>query len=168
MNKPIAVVGSRPDGNALLVEVPLVAFHNQLMSAADGFRAVGLIERLYDISPEEVAGAAWGDGPALNLFWVRPEQIAHGAIMRHLNLAVNGADLVQRIDGRRQPAMDAEQLIVNERRQAKIVKDLCAVLPNVLRAVLFHTLVIEAVDLGDLSALMVAADQRHAMRVSYL
>lgn len=59
-------------------------------------------------------------------------------------------------------------LAIDDGRQAEVVKDLSAVAPHGHRAVLAQTLVIEAVDLGDLTALMVAPDQGDAVRIANL
>lgn len=59
-------------------------------------------------------------------------------------------------------------LAIDDGRQAEVVKDLCAVAPHSHRAVFTQTLVIEAIDLGDLAALVVAPDQGDAVRIANL
>lgn len=46
-------------------------------------------------------------GPTLG---VGPEEVAHGTVVGHLLLAVDGADLVQRLDGRREAPVHAKDL----------------------------------------------------------
>ena len=87
--------------------------------------------------------------------------------MRHLLLAVDGADLVERVDGGREAAVHAEDLVVDYGRQADVVEHLGAVLPHRDRAVLAQALVVEAVDLSDLARLVVAPDERDAVRVAH-
>lgn len=53
-------------------------------------------------------------------------------------------------------------------RQTQIVEDVTAVPPDVDRAVFAQTLVVEAVDLGDLPGLVVAADERDAVGIPHL
>ena len=113
-------------------------------------------------------GTSRREAPARDLLRVGPHQIAHRAVVRHLLLAVDGADLVERVDGRAQAPVDAEDAVVDDGRQAQEVEDLRAVLPDVHGTVLSQALVVEAVDLRDLAALVVAADQRDALRVANL
>lgn len=47
--------------------------------------------------------------PALT-FRVRPEQVTHGPVVRHLLLSVNCPDLVQGLDGRGEAPVHAEDL----------------------------------------------------------
>lgn len=59
-------------------------------------------------------------------------------------------------------------LAIDDGRQAEVVKDLGAVAPHGHRAIFAQALVIEAVDLGDLAALMVASDQGDSVRIADL
>lgn len=59
-------------------------------------------------------------------------------------------------------------LAVNDGRQAEVVKDLGAVAPHGHRAIFAQALVVEAVDLGDLAALVVASDQGDSVRIADL
>ena len=62
----------------------------------------------------------------------------------------------------------AEDLVLNERRQTQVVKDVRAVAPDIKRAVLPQALIVEPVHLGDLPALVVASDEGYPVRVSHL
>lgn len=64
--------------------------------------------------------------------------------------------------------MHAEDLAIDDGREAEIVEDFGAVAPDRNWAVLSQALVIEAVDLGDLTRLMVAADERDAIGIADL
>lgn len=118
--------------------------------------------------------------------------------MRHLLLSVNRPDLVKGLDGggeapvhaedlrgrARQEGREAEAqclshlshphgalaayLAINDGRQAEVVKDLSAVAPHGHGAVFTQALIIEAIDLCDLTALMVAPDQGDAIRIANL
>lgn len=48
----------------------LIAFHDELVGAADELDVVLSVELLDDVASEEVAGAAGGEVPALDV-WVR-------------------------------------------------------------------------------------------------
>ena len=67
-DRPIAVVRRRPDSQNSLVEVPLVAFHHELMCSADQVDAVGCVELLYHITAEQVAGSSRGHAPTLCVY----------------------------------------------------------------------------------------------------
>jgi hypothetical protein len=86
--------------------------------------------------------------------------------MRHLLLPIDQPDLIQRPDTRTQPAMHTEHPPIHDRAQAQVVKHVAAVPPHVDRPVFALALVVEAVDLGDLAGLVVAADERHAVGVA--
>lgn len=64
--------------------------------------------------------------------------------------------------------MDVEDPSVDHGRQRDVVEQFCTISPHVDRAVLAQALVVEAIDLGDLPALVVSADQRDPIRVPYL
>lgn len=64
---------------------PGVALHDKLVRARDQVEAVGVVELLADVLPEGVAGPARRDAPAAAVVGVRPQQIAHGALVRHLH-----------------------------------------------------------------------------------
>ena len=59
-------------------------------------------------------------------------------------------------------------LSVDDGREAEIVEDLCAVPPHGDGAELAEALVVKAVDLRDLARLVVAPDERDAVRVAHL
>ena len=164
----VAVVGRRPDGQHGLVEVPLVALHDELVGATNEVDVVGVVELSDHVAAEQVAGAARTHAPADDLLRVGPKQIANGALVRHLLLAVDGAYLIESGDGGREAAVHAEDLLVDDGRQADVVEDLRAVLPHANRAVLAQALVVEAVHLGDLTRLVVAAYERDAVRIAHL
>ena len=75
--------------------------------------------------------------------------------------------MVQGVERRRQPAVKAEDRVVDRRRQRQEVKEVGEVLPDVGVAVLAQALVVEAVDLGDLRRLVVASQDRHAVPVPH-
>ena len=63
--------------------------------------------------------------------------------------------------------MNAENFVIDNCSEGKVVEDFCAVAPNVDRAVLSETFVVESVHLSDLTGLMVASDQCDAFGVSH-
>ena len=63
--------------------------------------------------------------------------------------------------------MHTEDASVDDGAEGEVVEDLATPSPDVTAAVLTLTFVVEAVDLCDLSRLVVSADKGHAFRVSY-
>jgi len=64
--------------------------------------------------------------------------------------------------------MHTKHAAVHDGPQTQIIKDVAAVPPHVARAVLALTLVVEAVDLGDLAGLVVPPDEGDAIGISDL
>ena len=76
--------------------------------------------------------------------------------------------LVYALQAGAKATMHAKDAAVDDGAEGEIVEDLAAPAPDIAAAVLALTLVIEAVDLGDLARLVVAADKGHALRVADL
>lgn len=165
----IAVVWSRPDRDEGLVKEELEALLHELVRAADELYAVGLVKLLDSILAKEEPRAARRDAPVGDaVVGVGPQELAHGAVVRHLLLAVEGADVVEVVDARGEAAVDAEDLAVHERRERHVVEELRAVAPHVGVPELADALVVEAVRLRDLPALVVPPQQRDPVRVPHL
>jgi len=110
----VAVVGRRPDGEHGLTKVPLVALHDELMGAADEVDVVGRVELLDDVAAKQIPRPSRGHSPPLTVFWVGPEQVTHGTVVGDLLLAVDGANVVEGLDGGRQTAVHAEYGVVDD------------------------------------------------------
>mmetsp|Transcript_35739 Transcript_35739/g.87962 ORF Transcript_35739/g.87962 Transcript_35739/m.87962 type:complete len:239 (-) Transcript_35739:313-1029(-) len=134
------------------------------MRARDEVEAVGVVELLADVLPERVPGAARRDAPPAPVVRVAPQQVAHGALVRHLLRAPQLPDVLQRVQARAQPSVRAEDLVVDGGGQRQVVEHVRDVLPHVGVAVLAQALVVEPVHLGDLAALVVAPQQEHPPR----
>lgn len=76
--------------------------------------------------------------------------------------------LVQRIDGGGQTTMDTKDSIVNNGRQTEKVKNFATVSPHIDRTKFAKTLVIESIDLCDLTRFMIATYQCDPVRVPHL
>lgn len=145
-----------------------MALHDELVRAGNQFNSIFSVELFDDFAAKEVAGAAGAHHPARNFIRVAPHQVAHGTIVRNFLLPVNLFNFVKGCYARRQTAVHTEDPRVNDGSQRKVVEDLRTVAPHVNGAVLAQAFVVEAVDLGDLSGLVVASNQRDALRVSNL
>mmetsp|Transcript_20055 Transcript_20055/g.51700 ORF Transcript_20055/g.51700 Transcript_20055/m.51700 type:complete len:279 (+) Transcript_20055:173-1009(+) len=165
---PVAVVRRGPHRDERVVEHVLIALHHQLVRTCDQIDLVRLVKLRHYVSPEQVACSARTQAPAVDILRIGPHQIAHGAIVRHLLLAVDHAHLVERVDGGREAAMHAEDAVLDDRRQREVVEDLRAVPPHVDRTKLSQALVVEAVHLRNLPALVVPTDERDSVRVAHL
>ena len=64
--------------------------------------------------------------------------------------------------------MKTENLVFNFGSQWQVVEQISQELPNVCVPVLAHALVIEAIDLGDLAALVVAPEDCDSVSVAHL
>ena len=71
--------------------------------------------------------------------------------MRDFLASLNGSDLVYCFNLRRKPSMDAKDFSFNQGGNAKVVKDLGAVLPRVGVSVFSDDFVVETIDRCDLS-----------------
>lgn len=154
----VAVVGGAEDSHHVHRVRPVVAVHHQLVRAGHQAEAVAVVEHLRDVAAEGVAGASGGDAPAAPLVGVGPQQVAHGALVRHLLHAVQLPDVVQRVDGGGQAAVQAEDVVVDDSSQGQVVEQVCEVLPHVARAIFPYTLVEKAVYLRDLPAFVVSTE----------
>ena len=57
-----------------------------------------MVEVLDDVGAEEETGAAGGEAPAVDVVWIGPEEIAHGAFVGYFLLAVDESDFVDAVD----------------------------------------------------------------------
>ena len=85
--------------------------------------------------------------------------MTESTFMRHLLRSRNDPDLIQRTNVRTQTAVNAEHSTVDNGGEVKVVEHLTAALPDVGIAVFALALVVEAIDLGDLSRLVVSSEQ---------
>lgn len=63
--------------------------------------------------------------------------------------------------------MDAQDFVINDGSECQVVKNLCAVAPNVYAAVFLKALIVKSVDLCNLPTFMVSSDQCYAFWVAY-
>jgi len=147
---------------------PVITFHHKLMSSGHESETITVVKCLRDILTKGVSSSSGGDAPAASVIWVRPEQITHGALMRHLLQPVQGPDMVQSVNAGGEAAVQTEDLAVHQRREGQVVKQVREVFPNVCVSVFSQALVIETIDLSDLTALMVAAKNGDATTEPHL
>ena len=62
--------------------------------------------------------------------------------------------------------MHTKYLIINNRRQRQKVKNLCTIAPNVDRAIFSEALIIESINLSDLSTFVVSSNKCYSVLVA--
>ena len=90
----VAIVGSRPHSDKLVIEHVLVTLLDELMRTADKLELVGLNEVSGDAGSEQPTSTTGADLPGLNLLRIRPHKIAESTLVRDFLTARNGADLI--------------------------------------------------------------------------
>jgi hypothetical protein len=138
------------------------------MGSCNEGKTIVMVERLGDILAKSVARTTRGYAPATPVIWVGPKQVTHWALMRHLLYAVERSNVIQCVDAWRQATMQTEDLVVDQGSKREVVEEVRKVLPDVGVAVLAQAFIVEAVDLGDLAGLVIAAKDGDALWVSDL
>lgn len=93
----------------------------------------------------------------MTVFRIRPKKIAHRAFVRNFLHAIKFAHIVECFEGGRESSMKAEHLVSHNCSQGQVVKQVGQELPDVSVAILAEALIVEAIYLGDLTTLVVAA-----------
>ena len=129
---------------------------------------IGLTKLGHYISSKQISCTSGTHAPTLYIFRVAPHQITHRTIMRHFLLAVYYFDFIKSIERRRKTSMNTENLVVNYCSKRKKIKYFCTISPNIHGSIFSEALVIEPVNLCDLSTFMIASYQGDPIRISYL
>jgi hypothetical protein len=179
----ITVVRCRPDRNNRLlgevvlqklaygvqeegIETYLVAFVNELMSTSDKLQTIDMIEFGRNLVSKEPTCAARRNSPCLNVLRVAPNQVAESTFVRDLLGASNNTNLIDGSNLRAQSTMNTENLTVNNSSQDEKIKNLAAGFPNRCISILLLALLVETVNLGDLTGFMIASDEGNLVGVS--
>ena len=96
-------------------------------------RTVDLIELVDHGAAEKPACSPRADGEALDVLRVRPHEVAERALVRHLRHPLDGSDLVERPNVRREAAVHAQHLPVYQRLHVRTGAGLLN--PNTLHSV---------------------------------
>lgn len=86
--------------------------------------------------------------------------------MWYLPEPINDLDLIDRVNRRRQAAMNAEDLVVDDHTECQEIKHVGEIMPHAGVAVFARAFRVEAVGLSDAAGFVVASNQMHAMGVS--
>ena len=79
---------------------------------------------------------------------------------------VQGSDVIQSVDARRQTTVKTKDLVVDQRGQGQVVEEVGEVFPDVRVAILSQAFVVESIDLGNLTGLVVTTENGDALGVS--
>mmetsp|Transcript_42786 Transcript_42786/g.110333 ORF Transcript_42786/g.110333 Transcript_42786/m.110333 type:complete len:228 (+) Transcript_42786:1145-1828(+) len=129
------------------------------MRATNKLQSVDVVELFSYLRAEQPPCTTWRYSPRLNVFWVRPHQIAEWPFVRDLLLSLDEAHLINCLDIRGQATVHAQHSLIHHRGDREIVKHFRAVLPSVRVSVLPHALIVKAIHLSNLPRFVVASDQ---------
>ena len=128
--------------------------------------AIHELKLVCNSGPEEISGSPGRYLPGgCDVLRVRPDQVAEGPLVGYLLLSIDGSYLIDGPYVGTQAAMHAQDRRVHHGGEGEGVKALNAVPPRRRVAVLSKALVVETVDLGDLSRLMIAPEQSDVARI---
>jgi hypothetical protein len=80
--------------------------------------------------------------------------------------AVESSDVVKSVDAWGEASVEAEDLVVDKGSEGEVIEKVCEIFPYVGVTVFSETLIVEAIDLSDLTGFVVAAEDCDALRVS--
>lgn len=138
------------------------------MGSGDKCETVIMIKGLGDVLAESVSRSSRRDSPAAPIVRVGPEQVTHRTFMRHLLYPVQSSDVIEGINGGGEPAVEAEDLVVDKGGEGEVIEEVGEVFPNVGVTIFAQALVVEAINLSNLPGLVVAAKDGDALRVADL
>lgn len=127
------------------------------MSSGDKGKVVSVVELFGDIFSEGISSTSRGNTPSASVIRVGPEQIAHGPFMGDFLVPVKLSYLIQAVKTGGESAVETEDLAFNYGSEGEQVEEISEVLPHIGVAVLAEAFIVEAIDLGDLSGLVVAS-----------
>lgn len=127
------------------------------MSSRNQFKAVGIVELFRNIRTEVVSSSSEGDNPSTLVMRIGPKKIAHCPIHWNFLYSIDFSDMVQCINRWGKTSVKAENLVLNNCRQRKIIESISKVFPNICVSVFTRALVEETVGLGDLPRFVVTS-----------
>lgn len=165
----VTVVGSTPDGGQSVVKHDHVSFVAKLVRPKNVRHGVDVEELFHDLRAKSVASSPWAEREFVPIaVRITPDQVRHGALVWDLPETVDNLDLVNAVNAGAESSVDAEDLVVDNTGQRKVVEHVGEMVPDGSVAVFPAALGVEAVGLGDAAGLMVAADQVDSIGPSQL
>lgn len=117
---------------------------------------------------EGVTRTSGRNSPTATIIRITPKQIAHGPLVGHFLNTVKGSDVVESVDRRAQSTVQTEDLVFDESSKGEVIEEVGKVFPNVGVAIFPQALVVETIDLSDLTGLVVATEDGNTLRVTNL
>lgn len=146
--------------------MPFITLLNQLMSTDNELDLVCVLELVYYFVAEEPTSPSWVLFPWLDvLFRVRPHQIANGSRRGNLYIPLECSDGVDSSAFGGKSSMDAKDLTFNDGSQGQVVESIVEIVPDIVIAVLFGYFIIKAIDVGDVTRLVIASQQNNCLRI---
>ena len=136
------------------------------MSTRNELKIVDMIELASNLVAKKPAGTTRRHCPSTYFLRVTPDQIAEGAFVRDLLSASDDTNLINGADFGAKTTVNTENLSIDDCGEDHEVEDLATGLPDGSITVLLVAFFVEAIDLGDLTRLVIATDQGYAIRVT--
>lgn len=127
------------------------------MSTSNKFQAVDMIELGRNLVAKEPTSTTGRNSPSIDILGITPDQVTEGTLMRNFLSAGDNTDLIDGTDLRTQTTMNTENFTINNGSKNKEIEDLAARFPNRSIAILLLTLLVETINLGDLTGLVVTS-----------
>lgn len=99
---------------------------------------------------------------------IAPKKVGTGSIFRHFLHSSEISNIVEGLDGGREPTVETENLILDHSSERNVVEKVGEHGPGRLAAKLLHAFIVEAVDLGDPARLVVSPGKVDAFGVPHL
>lgn len=158
----VTVIWSAEDGHDVSILTPIVSFHDQLVCSGNQCEAIVMIECFRNILTKGIPGTSWTDAPSTSIIRITPEEITHRTLMGNFLDSVKRSDVVECVDAGRQPTVQAEDLVVNEGGKGEVVEEVGKVFPDIGVAVFSQAFIVKPINLGDLTAFVVTAEDGDA------
>jgi hypothetical protein len=88
--------------------------------------------------------------------------------MGHFLFSIDYFYFIKSIDWWRKTSVNTKNFFIYYSCQRKIIENFCAISPNIYWTIFSKAFIIKAINLSNLSALMVTSYQTHSIRISYL
>jgi len=162
----ITIVGSTKNRHDVSFMAPVVALHDKLMSSSDKSKSVVVVELIRNILAEGISSASRRKTPSRSIIGIRPEKITHGAFVGNFLNSIKSSDVIKSIDGGRKSTVQTENLIFDQGSQRKIVEQVSKHLPDIRSAIFSKALVIETINLSNLSTFVISSQNSDSIFVS--
>ena len=159
------IVRSGEDGDQLPPREKLVAILYDLVSSADQVQTRSRKELRDNILAERKTDSPVALTPTANVrLRVRPQQITQEASIRNVSRSWDFTQLLQTLQLRRQPRVDTQDLVLDDRAEGQAVEHLVERFPDT-RVVSPFAFIIEPVDTVDWRCLVIATQQKEVFGI---